>query len=85
MPNVRIGANSIIASCSVVTKSIPPNVVAAGNPAKVVCTLDEYKEKVLLDFENSPQYDWSYTIGGGVTPPQKDQMNQEIIKNGYIL
>ena len=35
---VKIGDNSIIAACSVVTKSIPANCIAAGNPAKVVKT-----------------------------------------------
>lgn len=33
---VRIGANSVICSGSVVTKDIPPNVLAGGNPAKVL-------------------------------------------------
>ena len=33
---VTIGDNSVIAACSVVTKSIPANCIAAGNPAKIV-------------------------------------------------
>ena len=37
---VTIGENSIIGVGSVVTKDIPANVVAAGNPAKVVKKLD---------------------------------------------
>lgn len=35
---VTIGDNSIIAACSVVTKNVPPNCIAAGNPAKIVKT-----------------------------------------------
>lgn len=35
---VTIGDNSIIAANSVVTKSVPANCIAAGNPAKVVKT-----------------------------------------------
>ncbi|MFJ7977002.1 sugar O-acetyltransferase [Peribacillus sp. NPDC096379] len=35
-PGVTIGENSIIGSGSVVTKDIPPNVVAAGVPCKVI-------------------------------------------------
>jgi len=37
---VRIGANSVIGAGSVVTRDIPANVIAAGNPAKPVKTLD---------------------------------------------
>lgn len=35
-PGVTIGNNSVIGSGSVVTKNIPSNVVAAGNPCKVI-------------------------------------------------
>lgn len=35
---VHIGDNAIIAACSVVTKDVPANAVAAGNPAKIVKT-----------------------------------------------
>lgn len=33
---VTIGDNAIIAACSVVTKDVPANSIAAGNPAKIV-------------------------------------------------
>lgn len=36
VPGVRIGDNSIIGAGSVVTKDIPANVVAVGNPCKVL-------------------------------------------------
>ena len=36
LPGVTIGRNSIIGANSVVTKSIPENCIAAGNPAKVI-------------------------------------------------
>jgi maltose O-acetyltransferase len=35
---VTVGDNSIIAANSVVTKDVPPNVIVAGNPAKIVKT-----------------------------------------------
>ncbi len=38
---VRIGRNSIIGSGSVLTKSIPPNVIAAGNPCRVIREISE--------------------------------------------
>lgn len=43
--NVRIGDNVIIGAGSVVTKDIPSDCVAAGNPARVIMTLEEYKNK----------------------------------------
>ncbi|GAA1788229.1 sugar O-acetyltransferase [Actinomadura chokoriensis] len=36
LPGVTIGMNSVIGAGAVVTKDVPPNVVAVGNPAKVV-------------------------------------------------
>lgn len=40
---VHIGENSIVGAGSVVINSIPPNTIAAGNPAKVVKHLDPEK------------------------------------------
>ncbi len=40
--NVRIGSNVVITAGSVVTSDIPSNSVARGNPAKVICTLEQY-------------------------------------------
>ena len=37
---VCLGRNSIVGAGAVVTKSIPENTIAAGNPAKIVKTLD---------------------------------------------
>lgn len=45
LPDVKIGPNSIVGAGSVVVHDIPPNTVAAGVPARVICTLDEYIEK----------------------------------------
>ena len=36
LPGVTIGSNSVIGAGSVVTKDIPSNVVAVGNPCKVI-------------------------------------------------
>jgi len=47
---VTIGKNSIIGAGSVVTRDIPPNVVAAGNPCRVIHKLTEEHMKA-----HSPQ------------------------------
>jgi putative colanic acid biosynthesis acetyltransferase WcaF len=38
MPGVNIGARSVIGACSVVTHDIPEDVMAAGNPCKILRT-----------------------------------------------
>lgn len=48
MPGVTIGDNVLIAAGSVVTKSIPSNIVVGGNPAKLICTIDEYVKRNFL-------------------------------------
>lgn len=45
LPGTTIGNNCIVGAGSVVGGKYPDNVVIAGNPARVVCTLDEYYQK----------------------------------------
>ena len=42
LPGVSIGNNVIVGAGSIVRNNIPDNSVVIGNPAKVICTLDEY-------------------------------------------
>lgn len=46
LPGVRIGKNSIVGCGAVVTHDIPPDSVAAGVPARVIETIDEYANKM---------------------------------------
>lgn len=46
LPGVNIGNNVVIGAGAVVTKDIPDNSVAAGVPARVIKTIDEYFEKL---------------------------------------
>ena len=39
LKGVRIGKNTVIGANSVVTKNIPANVIAAGNPCKILSNL----------------------------------------------
>ncbi len=58
-PNVTIGDNVIVGAGSVVTKSIPSNSIAGGNPAKVITSIEEYKDRKLKTgvyiFEKDPK------------------------------
>lgn len=45
MAGVTIGEGSLVAAGSVVTKSVPPHTVVGGNPAKIICTTQEFLER----------------------------------------
>ncbi len=54
LPGVTIGPNSVVSAGSVVTRSVPPGVVVAGNPAHPVMTVEQYAEWSLAA---TPNYD----------------------------
>ena len=55
VPGVTIGENSVIGAGSVVTKDIPANVVAVGNPCRV---LREIGERERIYFYKNEKIDW---------------------------
>ena len=44
LPNVCIGENAIVGAGSVVTRDVPANTVIAGNPARILRTIDAVKK-----------------------------------------
>lgn len=59
MYGITLGDHCVVGAGSVVTKSFPPRTVIGGNPAKAICTIDEYAEKYkdyAIDFSNIPMY-----------------------------
>jgi acetyltransferase-like isoleucine patch superfamily enzyme len=73
---VSIGENSIIGAASVVTKDIPANAIAVGNPARVVAELDP----------NAPTTVRAELFGGGV-PYQafKDEFDKRRLAGNSLL
>ena len=47
MPGVTIGEGAMVAAGAVVTKSVPDRMVVGGNPAKIICSVDDYLERNL--------------------------------------
>ena len=46
LTGVNIGDNVIVGAHSVVTKNVPCNSVVAGIPARVICSVEEFREKL---------------------------------------
>lgn len=78
LPNVKVGNNVIIGAGSVVSNDIPDNSVAVGNPAKVVCTYEDYINKNKKLMETRPIFDESWTLRGNITDARKNEMIEKL-------
>ena len=84
LPGVVIGEGCIIGANSLVNKDIPPFSVAAGNPIKIISTVQDYKEKYVKQLENYPQFNRSYTLWGGIDESRKKEMVEQIDRYGFV-
>lgn len=85
LPGVTIGDNVIIGANSTVTHDIPSGVVAAGSPAYVICTLQEYLEKEKQRMQSAPCYGEEFSLRQNVSMEKRLQQKAELTgKIGYI-
>lgn len=54
LPGVEIGPNSVVAAGAVVGRSVPPNSLAGGVPARVFMSTDDYAK---LSLQSMPDFD----------------------------
>jgi maltose O-acetyltransferase len=86
LPGVNIGNDVIIGAGSLVTKDIPNDCVAVGNPAVVICTTSDYINKQREDMNKSVVYSAKgWTLTGGITEENKEEMRKELQgKIGFV-
>lgn len=85
LPNVQIGNNSIIGAGSVVTKSVPEGTVYVGNPARFLCTVEDYIAKNQDLMKSRPIYGEEYTLRGNITAEHKERQRLDLTSGiGYV-
>lgn len=81
LPGVEIGPRTIVGAGSVITKSLPPDTVCAGSPARPICSLAEYLEKHRAQMAGAPTFPYS----ASPTAPERAAMVAAVAKeDAYI-
>ncbi len=85
LPGVTIGSNVIIGANSTVTHDIPDGMVAAGSPARVICTLEEYLNKERTRMASAHCYGEEYTLRQNVSMDKRTEQKNALAGGiGYI-
>jgi len=83
LPGVEIGPRTIVGANSVVSKSLPPETVCAGSPAKVICSLEEYLQKHRQRLAQRPTFSYANRFP---TFEERRTMAEVLLKiDGYIV
>ena len=74
LPGVEIGPRTVVGAGSVVTHSLPPDTVCAGNPARVLCTLNEYLAKHDARLKAAARFPYDEYDIRVLTPERRDEL-----------
>lgn len=85
LPGVKIGKNVIIGAGSIVTRDIPDNSLAVGNPAVVVGNVTDYIDRHRHNLATSHVYERGWTSATNIPAENKKIMNEDLEDGiGYI-
>ena len=81
--NVKIGDNVVVGAGSLVTGDIPSNTVYVGRPARMLCTIEEYREKMKKLRETRPDFSGVHAWNEWSAAPDEDKTKMlEALKDG---
>ena len=85
MAGVEIGPRTIVAPNSVVLRSLPPDTVCGGNPARVLATLDEFLAARRAELEKLPRFDAATYDRMRGTPEGRSELAASLsLAGGYV-
>jgi maltose O-acetyltransferase len=74
LPGVEIGPRTIVGANSLVSRSLPPDTVCAGTPAKVLCTLDQYLDRHRARLATAATFPYSMYDARVLTPERRAEL-----------
>jgi maltose O-acetyltransferase len=84
LPGVEIGPRTIVLPHAVVVKTLPPETVCGGNPAKVVSTLEDYLAGHQRDRETLPSLSRARYEEKAQTEKGRAELAEMMARGGYI-
>lgn len=85
LPGVEIGPRVIVGANSVINRSIPPDTVVSGNPAKVVAKLDSFLNYHRLMMRKVPLFPYNEYGAHYLPPSKRHELLEKLDKTfGYI-
>ena len=74
LPGVEIGPRTVVTAGSVVMRTLPPNTVCAGNPARPIMQLDDYLEKHRTRARELPSFPYGQYDVRVLTPERREEL-----------
>lgn len=84
LPGVEVGPRTVVLPHSVVGKTLPPDTVCSGNPARVVSSLGEWLEKQRAEQGTLPGWDDAEFARLSATPAGRAQLAAAAAKGGWV-
>lgn len=80
LPGTKIGNQVIIGAGSIVASDIPDNSVACGSPCRVICTYEDYMDRMKKRMEHYPCFD---LFPDDLLGPDSQKERESLANNGY--
>lgn len=83
LPGVEIGPRTIVGANSVVSKSLPPDTVCAGNPARMLCSLADYLARHRAKMQDCETLAYRELVGSTLAGERLREMTRK--GSAYII